>query len=63
MSLKRHIGTEYRIRESRTIPRPFGHVVIVDIFGLVNKVESLTGEKLRYLRIRQSMGSPIKERP
>lgn len=36
----------YRIRESKTSPRPFGHMVIVDIFGLVNKVESLTGEKL-----------------
>lgn len=36
-----------RITKPRAIPKPFGHVVIVDIFGLVNKVESLTGEKLR----------------
>ena len=35
-----------QISRPGTIPTPFGHVVIVDIFGLVNKVESLTGEKL-----------------
>lgn len=36
----------YRISTLQTIPIPFGHVVIVDIFGLVKKVELLTGEKL-----------------
>ena len=36
----------HRITKPRAIPKPFGHAVIVDIFGLVNKVESLTGEKL-----------------
>ena len=36
----------YRISKPGTTPTPFGHVVIVDIFGLVNNVELLTGEKL-----------------
>jgi len=36
----------HRISKPGTIPKPFGHVVIIDIFGLVNKVESLAHEKL-----------------
>lgn len=36
----------YRTRKHGTLPKPFGHVVAVDILGLVNEVESLTCEKL-----------------
>ena len=36
----------FEIKRPGSIPRPFGHVIIVDILGLVNRVEMLTGEKL-----------------
>lgn len=36
----------YRIGKHGTFPRSFGHVVAVDILGLVNEVEALASEKL-----------------
>lgn len=36
-----------RTTKPGTIPTPFGHAVMVDIFGLVNNIESSAGERLQ----------------
>lgn len=42
-----HRGGTIRTTKPGTIPMPFGHAVIVDISGLVNKLESSAGERLQ----------------
>jgi DNA-binding transcriptional MerR regulator len=47
----------YRISKHGTFPRSFGHVVAVDILGLVNEAESLASEAGN-LRATPAMDSP-----